>query len=124
MAHEMALQPLPQVRPGRKLKYTAVVNQSDTAIAPLQWNKPTPPAAAHQLIRCPLPHGPARFGKVRSGFPDVGAIEIKCIPKTRPDRMYGVGVQCSIQFKLPCNQGIPSTRINNPARGHVADLVT
>src|SRR5260370_14626474 len=74
------------------------------------------------MVSRPLSHGPTRFRKIRSAFPDFGSIKIRYISKTRPDGMDWMGVQHSIQFQLPCNESSPPARIDNPSRCQVAYL--
>src|SRR5215471_15914231 len=74
------------------------------------------------MIGCPLPHRPTRLGEMRSTFPDIRAVAVASIAKTRPDGVDGMGVQGPVEFQLSRNEGSASTGVDNPAGSHLMDL--
>src|ERR1700722_2742743 len=122
MSHKVSFQPVAKIRSGRKSKNAPVVNQSYAAIPALQRNKPAPPAISHEVIRRPLSHRPTWFRKVRSCFPNIGAIEIGDVAKTRPNRMDRMGVQDAMEFQFPSNQSGSSRGVDHPSCGYQTRL--
>ena len=53
IAENVCVQAFAQARSFGKFEDTAVVNDSSTDIAAVQWNDPAPPAMSHEMVRRP-----------------------------------------------------------------------